>query len=75
MHEELRDKMLSALCAIAHDHSITSSHEVLSSLRLHVGRSDRLLDQALIRVQFMLTSRRYLGLARDAVFEENEPRT
>jgi hypothetical protein len=73
MHHDLRDDMLSALCAIARDHSITSSHQVLSSLRLHVGRRDTLLDQALIRVQFLLTSRRYLGLARDAVFEENEP--
>jgi len=59
MNEELKTSFLNKLTAFAADPH-TPPH---------------VLDQALIRVHFFLTSRRYLGLTREATFAEHEPRS
>ena len=59
MHEKLEKNFLAAITALAADPRATTPH---------------VLDQARIRVQFFLDSRQYLGLARDALFEENARR-
>lgn len=61
MQAPLRNNLLSAFDAITKNHSLLSTTGLLRTLREHIdGEEDAEMDQALIRLQFLLASRRYL---------------
>ncbi len=61
MQAQLRNNLLSAFDAISRNHSLISTAGLIRTLREHIGGdADAEMDQALIRIQFLLASRRYL---------------
>jgi hypothetical protein len=66
--EDVRQKLLDALAEVITDHSVASTHGVVTVIRRHVcDETDPELDGALIRAQFLIASRRYLRAPRRMV--------
>lgn len=64
----MRQKLLDALAEVITDHSVASTHGVVTMIRRHVcAETDPELDCALIRAQFLIASRRYLRAPRRMV--------
>ena len=56
----MRKELMDALEEVMQDHSVASTQGMVGAIRRHAARADPELDSALIRVQFIVASRRYL---------------
>ena len=56
----MRKEFMDALEEVLQDHSVASTQGMVGAIRRHAARADPELDSALIRVQFIVASRRYL---------------